>query len=125
MTATKAQLKNRKTFYSFLRSGVIPQTKGRLLNNKGACCLGVACEVVRQLHPHKFEWSDMHCFIIKSDDEYYRRLPPPKLLEEYFGFEEANPRLVGETVLASTLNDKRGYSFAMIADAFEKVYPVK
>lgn len=46
MTTPQNQATNRKKWIAALRSGAYAQTKGRLRNADGFCCLGVACDLL-------------------------------------------------------------------------------
>ena len=111
-----------KAWLAALRSGTYKQIEGKLRDNDGYCCLGVACE----LHDAtKWEegaggweyWPEDPTRAIEDDGER---------IDEDMGVVELSPSLLewlgltdeGHRILAS-MNDN-GKSFSQIADTVEK-----
>lgn len=87
-----------------LRSGKFAQTKEKLYDGKGYCCLGVLCRVVRP----KDYWYDVHEWANVHGDEDFSQERRKEL-----GISEAvQSRLVG-------MNDNMGKTFSEIADYIE------
>lgn len=111
----------REEFLSALESGEYEQTKGQLCNNKGYCCLGVACEVYIKLggdlSKHIEEDGD-----VRYGSTYYSYLPD-ELVNAYgfydvHGVVEMNKNIAGYSSLV-TANDG-GISFAHLAKEIRK-----
>ena len=106
-----------------LRTTDAPQGKGQLVTPEGGmCCLARACEVYRQQVGG--EWSESG-----SDFHDARGCSSmtalPYGVQAWFGFEHGNPSLVdafGVLSSAQRMNDRDGYTFAMIADAVERTF---
>lgn len=118
-----------RKFIAALRSGEYTRGTGALTYEAADgsyrdCCLGVACKVAiadgLELPTGKF--SGTHTVFYGTRKEV--AILPPEV-RDFFGFESSNPalRLADDTmVFATTLNDSFGFSFAKIADAFERTY---
>jgi hypothetical protein len=93
-----------------LRSGRYNQTKHRLKDNHGHCCLGVLCEVYRE---HKPEFTiDKNGVVL------------PWEVAEWAGLSsltyKPDPQLSRSVI---SMNDTLGWSFNEIADAIEGIKP--
>lgn len=98
---------NAKKWVEALRSGKFHQTKECLYDDRGYCCLGVACHIMYEGDDSKYEGSDG-----ELPDEVRDWLGLDGNLGEYHDGEEFYCDLV-------TLNDDRNYTFAQIADVIE------
>lgn len=58
-----------------LRSGKYTQTKGRLRDNKGYCCLGVACDVLGKGEWIKDNYNNRYTYHSSPDDCSHAILP--------------------------------------------------
>lgn len=114
---------NKKQFHKWivaLRSGEYKQTKNRLQDKKGYCCLGVACKVL--IPENKQELYNVNKFLdghIPSDQKY-----APKWLNGInsdFNDKVLNNKY-GYGKLLTELNDDENMSFNEIADCLELVY---
>lgn len=105
-----------------LRSGKYRQTRARLKNEEGFCCLGVLCSISK-----KGRW-------VQSGSEQYRYRPTglpeeangteiPETIQEWAGMKSGGGSItlpeLGATSLAE-LNDTRRYSFKQIAEVIER-----
>lgn len=101
---TKEQEDNIRNWINALRSGMFAQTKGVLKDDKGFCCLGVACEI------GLVEAGD--CSSLPTDESMWQNMGLSR-----------NPRVVldGMPFFVSELNDL-DYSFKEIADLLEETY---
>lgn len=107
-----------------LRSGEFQQGQCRLNRNETLCCLGVACEVAIRhgVTVRREEYSDSYDRWVEYDGEIAY---PPSSVTAWFGFTDNDPMLfspTGEPSRATWMNDERDYSFAQIADAFERTF---
>lgn len=107
-----------------LRGGEFTQTTGALHDAMGYCCLGVACETFRRI-TGKGRWDSLYDFDM---GDYTVGDVLPEVVAGWLGV-DTNPALVSaadpvlaELVLAASLNDEHGYTFADIADAIERTY---
>lgn len=96
-----------------LRSGRYTQTKRRLKDNKGYCCLGVLCEISNLDKFTKIENS------IENPYLYLGNIGMPHdEIREWAGLKPYNPKSNLLDKLTQ-LNDSEGYSFDQIADYIE------
>jgi hypothetical protein len=101
---------NAKKWVAALRSGEFKQTKGRLRDTKGFCCLGVACEVYRR-ETGNGEWDDDGLF--QGTGEVL-----PRNVLRWLSLSRPNGSGSELGVCLTERNDK-GASFAEIADLIE------
>lgn len=128
-----------------LRSGTFTQAQGALeairysgyrYEVTGNCCLGVACRVAEHeangfsivtqitgsgVNFGTLSYDDIGEEMFSSRAAGY----PPKLVKEWFGWEETNPILWATDhhgLSAAHLNDNSGMPFDGIADAFERTF---
>lgn len=120
---------NVRKWVDALRSGEYEQTTGRLRDDAGFCCLGVACDLYGK--EKNVAWEEDGVFLGRND-----LLPPA--VREWLGLDRNNPELAyispgdddivvgtssyGVYLPASELNDDYGWTFEQIADAIEAVY---
>lgn len=103
-----------------LRSGEYAQTKGRLRDGSGYCCLGVLCEVAvkegvigkpTQGADGNFRYPGGH-----------RGRPEggvlPRAVQEWAGLDSDNPVVDGYTLV--WLNDFEGWDFEQLADLIDR-----
>ncbi len=115
--------KNVRDWLSALRSGEYQQVKGTLKTNKGHCCLGVACEVLKQkLNLVEGvllrEDNDLDHNIFSERFTFNRQSATlPRNVQMSLGLNDMEGCFYGERSL-SQLND-RGLSFLQIADLIE------
>lgn len=95
---------NAKKWVATLRSGEYKQTKGRLADDFGHCCLGVACELA------------IEAGVINSYHKEKGSLP--SLVKDWLGLRHWSGRYQGENRFLANDND-RGQSFSQIADIIE------
>lgn len=96
-----------------LRSGDYPQTRRRLRDDDGFCCMGVLCDVV---DPEG--WSAYNNGTFRSS----RAFPPPSVIDEA-GLYDGRLCALGITGIMgdlANLNDNMGLSFPEIADYIEE-----
>lgn len=120
-----------------LRSGEFYQGHNKLkqISPSGAeryCCLGVACVVAMRNGLEINETSENDDlggqFFYFGTQEDTSALFTPVAVMEWYGFTGDNsvelevPEFVTNKITAVDLNDTHGYSFAKIADAFERTY---
>jgi hypothetical protein len=98
-----------------LRSGEYQQTKGRLHDEDGFCCLGVLCDLY--IKENNVEWEPS----IHSDAYMFQNVVAdlPFSVKKWADLEYCNPHINdGESTLA-TLNDI-GFTFNKIADIIQE-----
>ena len=107
-----------KKWVAALRSGKYKQTKGRLREDNGFCCLGVLCNLHAEAHPK---------FAAKQSSKYHyddNEGLPPKVVTEWAGISSDTGFFVdnyGQYFELTVLNDQ-GKSFKQIADIIEANY---
>ena len=96
-----------------LRSGKYKQTKNRLKDQTGHCCLGVLCT----LTPYKNNYTKMST----NFNEFNTLLP--NSVKDYVGMKTNNGKFyhIDRVTSLATWND-RGKSFAEIADIIEQYW---
>ena len=99
-----------------LRSGLYKQTRGQLRNEKGFCCLGVACEVYniqqRKNHKKQLQYENFHY------DEEYNTLP--NKVKNWLGLtSEDGGYYRGSKLKSLVVKNDNGTSFNKIADIIE------
>lgn len=117
-----------------LRSGEYEQGQGRLTTvmadgTQKDCCLGVGCKVAMK------NGLDIDTVIVETDDgmdHEYNQVDyagegqiMPHMVAKWFGLGfDINPQLETDDgpFAAAHVNDKLGYTFEQIADAFQQTY---
>lgn len=94
-----------------LRSGRFKQTSGKLQDEKGYCCLGVACRVF--LPNPKLKHGILNGYIIDKEDQ-------PKAPEWLLLINNAFAKKMG--IALDLLNDGEKLTFDEIADCLELVF---
>jgi len=107
---------NEKEFMEWLneglRSGKYPQTTGRLQDDKGYCCLGVACELLMPKNRQA-----------RYDSRYLVGTYPISQYNSPKWLKVINRDFYRRTGMGlTTLNDSMELSFDEIADCLEAVY---
>ena len=121
---------NQKKWIAALRSGKYRQTRGRLNDADGFCCLGVACDVFdptgwKQSFPHSAKIGVMHIHGSLNT--------MPSEVVDFYGFYDClggvydklncfGKLKIGNGVIYSCvdMNDDRGMMFDEIADVIER-----
>lgn len=133
----RIQARRRKLWVKALRSGEYEQTRSWLRDDDGFCCLGVACDVYRQVTGNG-EWvaklcgtDDRHPLTFDLGEDGADASVLPWEVQEWFGLTESRGQLVsggqsfgdeGNHSIAHTLtdaNDDGGLSFDEIADLID------
>ena len=109
---TKKDMREFKKWIMALRSGEYKQTRGRLEDDLGFCCLGLACKI---LIPEKHLVLNHAEFIFGVYPA--RQTNAPKWLNEI----NVDFEVKTSTYLAE-LNDTKKFTFDEIADCLEAVY---
>lgn len=109
MKLTKQDKKEIKQWTKALRSGEFDQTTMTLQNNKGYCCLGVACKLFTK-NP-RISYTNCLYGVIPSDQPHNK-----KWLNE---IDNEMKRITGAHL--TSMNDSFGYSFTEIADVIDFV----
>jgi len=99
-----------------LRSGDYQQTKGRLHNEYGFCCLGVLCDLYGKENNVEWEPSTHYKNAYMFQDTV---AVLPLSVMEWVGVGEDNPPVNGGPFTLAELND-RGFTFNEIADLIEE-----
>ncbi len=110
-----------------LRSGEYKQTKSKLHDDEGFCCLGVLCDLYRKEHNDSITWKLVKDDIFKivfqfNDNEGI----PPKIVREWAGIENSidddnNPYGSYNEKRDSLVNDNdTGKTFEEIAQIIEE-----
>lgn len=113
-----------------LESGKYVQTAHALHKKDGGrCCLGVACDVYRELTgngawvaPTEYSTAghgNTLSFNVDGDIDNDGSLPDT--VREFFGFDRQDPFVSG-TITATQANDRRGWSFDRIAHKLRTKY---
>lgn len=121
-----------------LRSGKYTQTKGGLRDRNGMCCLGVLCDVFREVC-HQGEWTPTGGAVGDSAFDTGKKIHhgeesiadteksvAPHAVVAWANMKDGNPVVRGEMFDTNTsiaeLNDGMNWDFAMIADLIEAQY---
>lgn len=109
---------NAKKWVAALRSGEYKQTTGHLRDQKGFCCLGVACELYMKENPDLLK-VDRHGLYYSTVEAVFGVLSEPIMnwlgLREAAGIHETNEGPLSLT----NYNDVKRLSFAAIANIIE------
>ena len=106
----------KQKWVSALRSGGYQQTKGRLHDEDGFCCLGVLCDLY--LKENQLEWEpSTHYNNVYMFQDMVGCLPVS--VKEWADLEYCNPRVDDQTDSLIGLNDS-GSTFEQIADVIEE-----
>ena len=116
-----------------LRSGDYPQTKYRMRNFQGFCCLGVLCDIadvnwntIPSTSPTKNSYPPPYLMEKVAIDQKIKTSPLAKHMEEAlngsrFTFRHLDNNTQGIVAnFLTTLNDELGWSFHQIADWIEQ-----
>lgn len=102
---------NAKKWVDALRSGEYKQTRKRLRDSYGFCCLGVACDVAIKsgvvMDVRRRNTETGHVLYFDNESGF-----PPKLVLEWLGLKTVAQLMA--------LNDHKGYNFNQIADFIEE-----
>lgn len=105
-----------------LRSGMYPQTRGVLHDNKGFCCIGVLGDILAKRN--EWEWKmAIHkgkaCFSLNGNAIGAAVSTLPVAFRKGTGWKTDNPAVLrnGRPYTLVTLNDNYGLTFDEIADA--------
>lgn len=110
---------NVKKWVNALRSGNFSQTKSKLKDDNGYCCLGIACELYAEENGLDWKYDDLYGgYVFDGELETL-----PDSVVTWLGLGTANGTFVEpekdyQTVTLSELNDT-GYDFDYIADVIE------
>jgi hypothetical protein len=106
-----------------LRSGEYPQTRGRLRDRQGYCCIGVACDVALKMGMlNKLSrWHEIDNEIQEFNNGFISGvgMPPPDVSDAFFVNDGYN--FVSSRGTLDAMND-RGASFEEIADIIEREF---
>jgi hypothetical protein len=127
--------KHLKAWLDALRSGKYYQGEGRLRSENKYCCLGVACDVLRD--EVKGKWDSVDTFITPistsvsfMSQEVLNVLDLPEEMNGNYNILVDVPKELakgwtgcdGSFVKVSVLNDTYQFTFEQIADAIESTY---
>ena len=99
-----------------LRSGKYQQTRGRLHDYTGFCCLGVLCDLY--LKEINSEWE--HYPLEHSYRLFDESCTLPKEVVDWAGLQDTNPFIPSKKVDIASINDEGESSFCDIADIIEE-----
>ena len=112
--------KNAKKWVAALRSGAYRQTQGELNDEKGFCCLGVACDLYEKETGEKLRRADFDgtksCFYFGTDLDSHEQV------RAWLGLQEGNGgfnEVIDGTCSLVGLNDNLGFTFEQLADVIE------
>ena len=114
----------KKKWLEALRSGQYAQTKERLRDDSGYCCLGVLCDLYAK--EKNVEWEkSVNAYGTNRYRFYNASGELPELVVQWAGVGNHDPILSDandehESETCSWANDNGGLSFAEIADRIEK-----
>lgn len=97
-----------------LRSGEYTQTRERLFDDTGHCCLGVLCELAAKASVVN---RDGASFEAVDDSNDYSETSLPGAVKRWAGLEWSDPKVNGHRL--TFWNDDCGSTFAQIADLIE------
>lgn len=125
---SEVSVKDFKKWLNALRSGKYKQTKRSLQNDKGFCCLGVACDVF--IPKGKREVYLKTGFLIGILPIFQKASPYwLRKINDDFGIKTEHRWYVGQEAIIDTdayrlvtLNDLLNFTFEEIADTLEAVY---
>ena len=135
----------KKKWIEALRSGNYKQAEGQLRDNDGFCCIGVACDLLKNVpipYPGHVDedgnrnatevyvmgWLENEVFAPANgkyrDNLLSSRLAFPTIVKRHLNLQEVDPKLPffdrnGETFQLSALNDIAHLNFNQIADVIE------
>lgn len=113
--------KARKLWSKALRSGNYKQTKGKLHDEIGYCCLGVGCAVYQQYV------GDLAVVVSPHDSRQFLRYDDeatilPQKVQKWLGI-SSHGHLIQDEIIdgrshhaLTTLNDDAGFTFTQVAD---------
>jgi hypothetical protein len=101
-----------RVWIAALRSGKYSQTRGRLQNENGYCCLGVACKV---LIPIEKQILSSTGFLVGGMPKHQQDAP-----EWLNQIDDDVKQKKGQSL--TELNDYNKFTFSQIADLLEKYY---
>lgn len=109
----------KKKWIKALRSGEYKQTRERLKDNKGYCCLGVLCDLFVKENP-KFSWVENKPgeFYLADSGYYLSGVQLPRVVQDWAGLESSNPSVKGTNLIFA--NDKTEFSFKSISELIEE-----
>lgn len=107
-----------------LRSGKYKQTKGVLQDEKGYCCLGVACDVFTDRKNLKYKILEDGSKAIAGELPEDQDVAPKWLVDINNEFSKIGPSLstLNDEGLGYPYKEKNGLNFNEIADLLEAVY---
>src|ERR1035437_1012294 len=116
---------NVQSYLEALRSGRYEQAQGSLREGNRFCCLGVACDVYRELTGKGAGDTDVFVSDTGGDTNYM----PPEVMK-FYGFRNrrgeydvSGPNVPHKRKLADDDNDEDRKSFSEIADIIEQAPP--
>ncbi len=117
----------KKLWCDALRSNEYQQTKGRLKDEVGYCCLGVLCELYKretgngEWKDHTFYGSNITCLTFTVDRESNPFVLPTQVTE-WADLDSANPEVDNVHIHCNRLSHFNDFqmSFAQIADLIEE-----
>lgn len=123
--ATDEEYKMRRGIWiAALRSDSYEQGKRQLRDGDKYCCLGVGCEVYREV-TGKGYWNGSGSFVPhRTAGPSWAALPD--VVRDWYGLPRRDPVAgpIGNRASLSMYNDHKGYSFEQIADLIDTIpYP--
>lgn len=107
----------RKLWIEALRSGKYSQTNGRLHNDKGWCCLGVACDILTTELNIKREWVTKEGFLQEEFNGWFGALPND--VKQFLGMYSVDGTSKDNLNTLALMNDS-GQTFEFIANELER-----
>lgn len=125
---SKVSVKDFNKWLNALRSGEYSQTKYKLQDDKGFCCLGVACDVFipkdeRGVHPTTgFLWGDLPDFQSYSPRWIKQVNVDFRIKTKHKWYAGQDVGVNDASYGLTALNDYLDFTFEEIADTLEAVY---
>lgn len=110
----------KQSWLGALRSGDYQQTRGRLRDTTGFCCLGVLCDLYAK--EKNLKWEEYPLQMGCGYRLYDESCTLPKQVMDWSGLQESNPTLTYDDELnmdLARLNDD-GFSFNSISNLIEE-----
>lgn len=115
MSVDRMDSQVKSAWLAALRSGEYTQTRERLFDGTGHCCLGVLCELAAKASVVN---RDSNWFEAADDSNDYSETSLPQAVQRWAGLKVSDPEVLDRPL--TSWNDDRKASFAEIANLIEE-----